>query len=78
MKNEEVTRFKNFPVSEKMTEYSVNLDRIFLTVLTESVRVNGIFLTALTDAVSVPGTCLRVGGVCGRALAGACGVGKIF
>ena len=31
---------------KKMIEYSVSLD--------------GIFLTALTDAVSVPGTCLRV------------------
>ena len=41
--------------------------------LTESVKVNGIFLTALTDVFSMPGTCLRVGGACGRALAGAWG-----
>ena len=51
---------------EKMTEYSVSLDGIFLTALTASVRFNGIFLTALTDAVSVPGTCLHVADAWGR------------
>ena len=48
-------------------------DGIFLTPLTVTVRDNGIFLTASTDAVSVLGTCLRVAGACGRALAGAWG-----
>ena len=51
---------------EKMTEYSVKSDGIFLTPLMESVRTNGIFLTALVDAVSVPGTCLRMVGAWGR------------
>ena len=55
---------------EKVTEYSVKSDGIFLTPLTESVRNNGIFLTASVDAVSVRRTCLRV--------AGACGGGKFF
>ncbi|KAB2625898.1 hypothetical protein D8674_017558 [Pyrus ussuriensis x Pyrus communis] len=64
-----VVRFGKKALPEKTTEYSVSLDGIFLTPLTESVKVNGIFLTALTDAVSVPGTCLRVAGACGRALA---------
>ena len=50
----------------KETEYSVRLDGIFLTPLTESVRNNEIFLTASVDAVSVPGTCLRVAGAWGR------------
>ena len=51
---------------EKVTEYSVKSDGIFLTPLTESVRTNGIFLTAAVDVVSVPDTCLRVAGTWGR------------
>ena len=61
------SRFSDVGVwPEKTTEYSVSLDEIFLTALTESVKVNGIFLMALTDAVSVAGTCLHVAGAWGR------------
>ncbi|KAB2600290.1 S ribonuclease [Pyrus ussuriensis x Pyrus communis] len=62
-----VVRFGKKVWPERMTEYSVSLDGIFLTALTESVRVNEIFLTVLTDAVSVPDTC-------SHALAGAWGL----
>ncbi|KAB2599027.1 S ribonuclease [Pyrus ussuriensis x Pyrus communis] len=65
-----VVRFGKKISPEKVTEYSVNSDGIFLTPLTESVKTDGIFLTASVDAVSVPGTCLRVAGACGRALVG--------
>ena len=51
---------------EKVTEYSVKSDGIFLTPLTESVKTDGIFLTASVDAVSVHRTCLRVAGAWGR------------
>ena len=50
----------------KKTEYSVRVDGIFLTPLTESVRNNGIFLTASVDAVRVRHTCLRVWPCLGR------------
>ncbi|KAB2597279.1 S ribonuclease [Pyrus ussuriensis x Pyrus communis] len=61
-----VVRFGKKVSPEKVTEYSVNSDGIFLTPLTESVKTDGIFLTASVGAVSVPGTCLRVAGACSR------------